>query len=48
MAYGRKGDLADADLASAQAAIRARRSSRPRANLPVAPRRVFRSARPAG
>ena len=25
MAYGRKGDLADADLASAQAALRARR-----------------------
>ena len=47
MAYGRKGDLAQADLASAQAAF-SRGEPRPRASSPRAPRRVFRSARRAG
>jgi hypothetical protein len=47
MAYGRKGDLAEADLASAQAAFY-RGDTRPRADSPHAPRPASRSARRAG
>ena len=47
MAYGRKGNYAEADLASAQAALRAA-TPRPRASLRRAPRRGFRPDRPAG
>ena len=47
MAYGHGGDLADADLASAQAAF-ARGDNKLRVNSRRAPRRGFRSARRAG
>ena len=47
MAYGRKGDLGDADLASAQAAF-ARGDNKTPPNSPRAPRCVSRSARRAG
>ena len=47
MAYGRKGDFAQADLASAQAALTAA-ISRPRANSPPAPRPASPSVLRAG
>jgi len=48
MAYGRKGDYAQADLASAQGRLPSRRQQDRRASLPRVQKPVSPSARPVG